>query len=67
MMWTVEMLIEELENMPADAEVRLAFQKNYPLEYTFGDAVFARDGKVYIGEGTQVGYLSDEGEEALEW
>ena len=49
MKWTVEMLIEELQNMPADAEVRLAFQKRYPLEYTFGDAVFARDGKVYIG------------------
>ena len=67
MKWTVEMLIEELQNMPADAEVRLAFQKRYPLEYTFGDVALARDGKVYIGEGTQVGYLMDEGEEALEW
>ena len=67
MKWTVEMLIEELEHMDPEAEVRLAFQRNYPLEYTFGDIVSARDGKVYIGEGSQVGYLNDEGTEALEW
>lgn len=67
MRWTVEMLIEELQEMNPDAEVRLAFQKRYPLEYTLGDVATARDGVVYIGEGTQVGYLNEEGTEVLDW
>lgn len=36
MRYTVRELIDELENFPDDAEVRLAFQPNHPLQYQIG-------------------------------
>ena len=35
----VRELIEFLEDMPEDAEVRLAHQPSYPFEYSIGDVV----------------------------
>lgn len=63
-------LLEALEGMPQDAEVRLAHQPNYPLEYRINDVADATvDGEtiVYIAEGGQVGYLPTEAVEALAW
>ena len=58
---TVSELKELLDDMPDEAEVRLAHQPRYPLEYTVDQIVLSEDEAgdqvVYIGEGVQVGYL----------
>lgn len=64
---TVEDLIAKLEGMDPEAPVRLAMQPNYPFEYTIGEVVQAEDGSVWIGEGTQDGYLRSAARDALEW
>lgn len=64
---TINELIMELEQYDGDTEVRLAQQPNWPFEYSVGDIAEADDGKVYIGEGSQLGYLSGEAREALGW
>jgi hypothetical protein len=48
---TVEELMEQLEQMPPDAEVRLAIQPAWPLTKLVGDVVVGEDGKVWIAEG----------------
>jgi hypothetical protein len=66
-------LIEMLEDLPEDVEVRFAHQPNYPFEYSVACAVLVdyaehdpnEDGEddvqaepvVYLVEGTQLGYL----------
>lgn len=62
---TVKELIEELEMHDEDAKVRIASQPSWPLEYTVGPVVAAEDGDVFIGEGSQVGYLNGATAEAL--
>jgi hypothetical protein len=64
---TVSQLIEELEDLDPDAEVRLATQPNWPFEWHLsttepGPAVQVTldDGPVvYLVEGEQLGYLPD--------
>lgn len=53
---TVRELIQELEGMDEAAEVRLAFQPSYPLQYRLGEAV-----QVEPGEGYEI-YRDGEGE-----
>ena len=68
----VEELLEKLEGMDKDAEVRLAMQPNYPLEYTIDAAVWVvtdpDEGTtiVYLAEGEQVGYLPEQVTATLE-
>ena len=87
---TVQELMEMLEDMPQDAEVRLAMQPNWPFEYSIGRVIepaemaeFAEDAAkdggndfdsddeipeaVYIGEGTQLGYLPGLVSQTLGW
>lgn len=75
---TLRELIEELENLAeehGEANVHLAFQRNWPLEYSVSQVVVTevvdeRDGVqqvVYIGEGSQLGYLPGVAREALGW
>ncbi|MER0443035.1 hypothetical protein ABR738_00340 [Streptomyces sp. Edi4] len=64
---TVAELIEQLEGVDPDAPIRLAMQPRYPFEYTIGQVVEAEDGTCWIGEGEQVGYLSEDATNALEW
>jgi hypothetical protein len=66
---TVAELIELLEDLPADAEVRLATQPSWPMEYSLGHRV-AEDAEanvVYLAERTQLGYLSGDAAEQLGW
>jgi hypothetical protein len=69
--WTVKQLREELEELQEDAEVRIAFQPNYPMEFTIDDVVIVTlaDGTevVYLSEGKELGYLSGEAREKLDW
>lgn len=71
-------LIETLEGMDRGAEVRLAFQPNYPLEsgvdrvaevhLTDSEALTSGAGSVvYLGEGGEQGYLSGTAAEELGW
>lgn len=68
---TVARLKEILEDLDDSAEVRLAFQPNYPFEYTIEavEEVVFPDGKtvVYIAEGGQTGFLPSTARETLGW
>lgn len=57
---TVGELMERLSDLPEDAEVRVAEQPAYPMEYRVGDPVLVQDAGpvVYLPEAGHVGYLS---------
>lgn len=78
--YELKMLLEDLDE---DAEVRLAMQPSWPMEYTIGDVVLVEEtplheldehevddytpGIVYISEGDQLGYLPSQVSEELGW
>ncbi len=79
---TVGELIEMLEGMDEDAEVRFAHQPCWAFEYSISDVVEVEldqddNGQyhqghgvskvVYIAEGTQLGYLPGAASEQLGW
>lgn len=63
---TVQDLIDQLSELPADAEVRIASQPQWPLEYALGDAHDV-DGVVYLTESAQLGYLPGDAAAAIGW
>ncbi len=70
---TVAELIEELRYIDQNAEVRLAQQPNWPLEYEIDSVVEVNalnndeESVVYIGEGRQIGYLPQDAKNILYW
>ncbi|WP_233854152.1 hypothetical protein [Paraburkholderia sp. HD33-4] len=75
-------LMELLEGMPEDAEVRIAQQPNWPFEYAIAGVVCVdlgrdeedddmrddyREPVVYLAEGTQLGYLPGAVSSELGW
>ena len=74
---TVIELKEALEQMPDEAEVRLAMQPSWPFEYSIMDVVPLEPDEeapadeevkvVYLTEGSQLGYLPGEASEAIGW
>jgi len=73
---TVRQLIEELEFMNQDAEIRFASQPSWPFEYSIDDVISAeienrRTGEaeevVYLAEGRQIGYLPSDAKNMLGW
>lgn len=67
---TVEELIEELQGMDQDAEVRFASQPSWPFEYSINGVVQTTvkdQDTVYLEEGRQVGYLPKEAADELGW
>jgi hypothetical protein len=73
---TVRQLIEELEFMNQDAEIRFASQPNWPFEYSIDDIVSVdienrltgeEEEVVYLAEGRQIGYLPGEAADELGW
>lgn len=66
---TVKELIPQLEEMNPNAEVRFAFQPNYPFEYRVCDKIVQTEdkSKVFLADGGQVYYLSMEVAELLNW
>lgn len=62
----VGQLIEMLQDMNPDHEVRLAFQPEWPFEYRMGP-VLEVDNKVYIAEAGQIRYLPTKVAVELEW
>lgn len=78
----VSELIEILQDMDGDTEVRLAMQPSWPFEYSIGgivritsleDKEYDYDGEsdgesvVYLGEGSQLGYLPSIVKDELGW
>jgi hypothetical protein len=59
-------LIEELQYLNPDMEVKIASQPNWPLEYSIG-SVSEVGGEVYLVEKTQLGYLSQEVCDEIGW
>ena len=67
---TVRDILNTLDGLDPETEVRFAFQPNYPLEYSIDDIVEVNiDGEeiVYLGQGEQIGYLQEEVVDALSW
>ena len=63
---TVEELIQELQYMDRNKEIRFASQPSWPFEYDV-NGVVESDGKVWLVEGNQLGYLPGEVSEELGW
>ncbi len=67
---TVAELIQELEYLNPEAEVRLAEQPRWAMEHGISQVVEAEvEGEpvVYIAEGGWLGYLPSPAHEALNW
>jgi hypothetical protein len=67
---TVRDILNRLDGLDPETEVRFAFQPNYPLEYSIDDIVEVNiDGEeiIYLGQGEQIGYLQEEVVDALSW
>jgi len=66
----VREIIEMLEDLDPNLEVRFASQPNYPLEYSIEDIVIIQSETkkvVYLSEGYQYGYLPSIVKEELGW
>lgn len=63
---TVAELIDVLESLDPDMEVRFASQPSWPFEYSISD-VCETEEAVYLAEGNQIGYLPGEAAELLGW
>ena len=67
---TAKDLIEILQDMDPNTEVRLAIQPNYPFEHSIdGIATIKENGEeiAFIYEGGQIGYLGQEAAVACGW
>ncbi len=70
---------EDADVTPDDVEVRLAFQPNWPFEYSIddgpdilvvevqNDAYERHDKIIYLPEGSQIGYLPGVAARSLGW
>jgi hypothetical protein len=68
---TVQELIEELNCVNPDAEIRFASQPSWPFEYSFSGPVEVEDEEgfptVYLVEGRQIGYLPGQARDEIGW
>jgi len=68
---TVQELIEELNYVNPDAEIRFASQPAWPFEYSFSGPVEVEDEEgfatVYLIEETQIGYLPGHAKDEIGW
>jgi len=68
---TVQELIEELNYVNPDAEIRFASQPKWPFEYSFSGPVEVEDEEgfptVYLVEGRQLGYLAGNVKDEIGW
>lgn len=62
----LEIIEEAIEELGKDAEVRIASQPRWPFENSVGGCAIV-EGKLFLAEGSQIGYLSGEAREALGW
>ena len=71
-------LLDALQEMDPDTEIRFASQPSWPFEYSIHDIVIVDDEPeqddceestqiVYLVEGRQIGYLPHEAKEEIGW
>lgn len=64
-------LMEILEDMDGEAEVRFAHQPSWAFEYSIANAASVEDDNgnvcLYLAEGRQIGYLPGKAARALDW
>ena len=64
----VQDLIDMLEGVNPNAEIKFAGQPNWPMEYAIQSDIYEADnGNVYLFEGRQDGYLSREAQDYIGW
>lgn len=61
----VRELLDALEDVDPNAEVRLAFQPNYPLEYSLDNVVTSEDVRQYDADPKDNGDENDEAEDVV--
>lgn len=69
-MMTAAELIELLEDLDPDTEIRVATQPSWPMEYTLTDRTSFQTsipGILYLSVGDQIGYLSGEVADEIGW
>ncbi|MEV5129073.1 hypothetical protein ACN6K8_001667 [[Kitasatospora] papulosa] len=64
---TVGHLLRQLQALDPNLPVRLAVNPDFPFAHFVGAAVVVRDGKAYITDDGQEGYLPVEARDALTW
>ena len=64
----VQDLIDMLEGVNPNAEIKFAGQPNWPMEYTIKSDIYEADnGAVYLFEYCQDGYLASEARDYIGW
>lgn len=63
---TVEELIQELQYVDRNLEVNFASQPSWPFEYSVSGVVES-EGKVWLVEGSQLGYLPEKVRDDIGW
>ena len=63
---TIEELIQELEGIDPELEISFASQPSWPFEYSIGGVVES-NGKAWLVEGQQLGYLPGEVKDEIGW
>ena len=70
-MKTVSDLIEALNYMNPDSEIKFASQPSWPFEYSISNVIEVEDEEGfptgYLVEGTQLGYLPEEAKDEIGW
>lgn len=70
---TVEELMDILEDLDPETEVRVAFQPSWPFEYSLGpetaiiEETEDEPGILYLESNTQIGYLPGEVAREIGW
>ncbi|MFI5662274.1 hypothetical protein [Streptomyces sp. NPDC051684] len=64
---TVGHLLGQLQDLDPDLPVRLAINPDFPFAHYVGAEVVVRDGKAYIADNGQEGYLPVGARDAFAW
>ncbi|GHE53977.1 hypothetical protein [Streptomyces cellulosae] len=65
--FTVGDLVQALQGLPDDLQVRLAVQPDWPFAHFVAPQIVSHDGAVYIAEAGQADYLPRPVAESLAW
>ncbi|QMU79954.1 hypothetical protein GXW83_02310 [Streptacidiphilus sp. PB12-B1b] len=64
---TVGQLLSKLQSLDPSLPIRLAINPDFPFTHYVGAEVVVRDGKAFIADDGQEGYLPAEVSDALAW
>ncbi|MCX5340288.1 MULTISPECIES: hypothetical protein [Streptomyces] len=64
---TVGHLLRQLQDLDPNLPIRLAINPDFPFTHYLGAEIIVRDGKAFITDDGQEGYLPVEVSDALAW